>query len=202
MTISTTKRSRDQLVFSQLLLPLPLELAQVERLLRRLATEHDSYPVVLETVAEPGGIRHLIGVDATRIHAARHLITALIPGSALVGLGGAARPSVRSAGQITFSPGGLPLGWAAAEQVAQSLYTALAYRLRSDEAIVLQTILGRGIHPTITPTQIADPRPLSIWTALSRGSSPAASELRLRVRDRHAEHGMEATIRVLSLIHI
>ena len=196
MTTSTTNHSRNQLVFSRLLLPLPLELANVERLLRRLATERDSYPIVLETVAEPDGIHHLLGVAPTQVHAVRHLITSLIPDSAMIGLGGAARPSVRSAGRITFSPGGLPLGWAAAEQMAQSLYTALAYRLNSGEAIVLQTVLGRGIHPTITPTQISDPRPLSIWGALSRGTTPAVTELRLRVRDRHAEHGMEATIRV------
>jgi hypothetical protein len=72
-----------ELVFSGLHLPRPLELATAMRFLGRLASDRAAPRIVLEVRADPSGVRHLLGARATDVHALRHMLSDLIPGSVL-----------------------------------------------------------------------------------------------------------------------
>lgn len=202
MTISTTTTTSPTsldpsgLVFSRLILPLPLDPGLVTAFLRRLAAERHPHRVVLETVATPEGIAHLIGTEATRIRQVRRILTDLIPGIVMTGLDSLQRPALVSAGYVTFRPALLPLSPESGVAAARSLYSTLAARLHADEAITLQVVLGRGIHPAHTPTHLADPRPIGLWAALTMGTATAPTELRNHIRDRQADYGLTATLRI------
>lgn len=184
------------LVYSRLFLPTPLELSQAGQFLRRLAAERRPHRFVLETLATPGGILHLIGTEATHVHQLRRLLGDLIPGVVMAGLGSEQRIAPVSVGRITVKPAGLPLEASAAEQATRALYSAFSHRLHTGEAISLQVVLGHGIHPAHTPAKIADPRPLGIWQALTTGTTPAPTDLRSRIRDRQSDYGLQVSIRV------
>ncbi|MBT9605910.1 TraM recognition domain-containing protein [Microbacterium sp.] len=195
-TTPPTTTDLSGLVFSRLLLPTPLDTHNVEQFLRRIASDQVTHRLVLETIATKTGIMHLIGTAATRVHQTRRLLGDLIPGVIMTGTGGATRPTLSSAGHVIARPAGVPLDHHAITQVARALYSGLSHRLHDGEAIVLQVVLGHGIHPSQTPTKLTDPRPLGLWQALTTGTAHAPTELRTRIRDRQADYGLQATIRI------
>lgn len=190
--------TRDELVFSGLYLPRPLDPAMVMRFLARLASDRDAPRVVLEVRAEQTGTRHLLGCRDTDVHTLRHLLTDLVPASVLTTakhVHSQPRPTVEVAGRLRLHPPGLPLLSEAAEATTRALLSALSPPLKTGEAMAVQVVLGPRRAPRTVPANIPDPI-TSFAQALTWGERPATAETRHRVKERLSQGGFAATVRV------
>jgi hypothetical protein len=183
-------------VFSSLHLARPLDTDAVLALLTRLASDRDAPRLVLEVRADENGTKHLLGCAATAVHAVRHLLSDLIPGTVLVAPpAGVPRPAVDVAGHLTLTPSGLPLRVDCAEATSTAVLSALATGLHAGEHLVLQVVLGPRRAPRIVPQHAPDPT--TSWLQDLLGvAEPASSETRSRLRTRAGVGGFAATIRV------
>ena len=183
-------------IYSSLHLARPLDTDAVLALLTRLASDRDAPRVVLEVRASQTGTEHLLGCPPSAVHAMRHLLSDLIPGTVMVAASSAdPRPAVDVAGHLTLKPGGLPLRIDCAETTTTAVLSALATRLHIGECLVLQIVLGPRKAPRIVPQDAADPT--TSWLQTFRGASgSASSETRSRLKTRAGEGGFAATIRV------
>lgn len=189
---------RGDLVFSGLHLPRPLDVAVVGRFLARLASDRSAPRVVLEVRADEHGTRHLLGCRDTDVHALRHMLTDLIPGSVLTTPKqdqSEPRAGVEVAGRLRIHPPGLPLRSDTAEATTRALLSAMATPTRSGERLVVQVVLGPRRAPRIVPTNAPAPD-TSLLQLLTRGQRPASSETRNRMKERLSQGGFAATIRL------
>jgi hypothetical protein len=187
-----------ELVFSGLHLPRPLELATAMRFLSRLASDRAAPRVVLEIRADQDGVRHLLGCRATDVHALRHLLSDLIPGSLLTTPKQGQqppRPAVQEVGRLHVQPAGLPLRTDTAEATTRALLSAMATRLQAGEAIAVQIVLGPRHVPRVVPPNTPDPA-TTLAQVLTRGDRPASPDTRSRVKERLSQAGFATTIRV------
>lgn len=190
-------RKTQDLVFSGLHLPRPLELAAVKRLLARLASDRGAPRVVLEVRADGGHIRYLVGCRATDVHGLRRLLADLIPGTVLTTPQpdqGESRPTVEVAARLRIQPPGLPLLSDTAEATTWAVLSALAVPLRAGECLVVQIVLGPRHAPRLVPASAPAPG-TSLLSALAGGGRPASPEIRNRVKERLSQGGFAATIR-------
>lgn len=190
--------SHSALVFSGLHLPRPLDPGRVTQFLARLAADRDAPRVVIEVRANERGTRHLLGSRATDVHSLRRMLGDLVPGSVLTTpqQGDATpRSDVDTAGRLRIRPSGLPLLTDRAEATTHALLSALAARLHANEAMVLQLVLGPRHAPRIMPTRVTDPS-TSLVEALVGGDRPASPDTKGRIKERLAQGGFAATIRV------
>ncbi|KOX19134.1 type IV secretory system conjugative DNA transfer family protein [Nocardiopsis sp. NRRL B-16309] len=188
---------RPSLTFKALHLPRPLDVATVGTLLERVAAEPGLSPVVLEARADAAGVRHVIGGRASDLPRLRQLFEDLLPGAALVAPkagGSPLRPEMVAAARLRLRPSGIPLRSDAAEATTRALLSALAVRLGSDEAIAVQVVIGPRRSPRLVPSDMPDPQ-TSVWQLLTKGTRPADTELRSRLKERLGQVGLSATIR-------
>lgn len=190
--------STTELVFSGLHLPRPLEPATAMHFLARLASDRAAPRVVLELRADQQGVQHLLGCRATDVHTLRHLLTDLVPGCLLTTPKQGERlprPAVDEVGRLQVRPLSLPLRTDAAEATTRALLSAMATRLKADETMAMQIVLGPRRAPRIVPANTPDPETTLVQT-LTRGDRPASSETRRRVVERTSQAGFAATIRL------
>ncbi len=186
------------LVFSDLALPRPLEPGLVIEFLTRLAADRAAPRVVLEARTDENGIRHLLGCRAHDVHGLRRMLADLIPGSLLISpktTPGCPRPEVRAVGRLRVHPPGLSLRTGTSEASSRALLSALATRLKTGEAMVLQVVLGPRHAPQSVPSPTPDPSS-TLVQVLTRGQRPASGEVRTRIRERNEQAGFAATIRL------
>jgi hypothetical protein len=186
------------LVFSQLHLPRPLDPTAVLRFLERLASDRDEPRVILEARAGQTGTQHLLGCRASDVHPLRRLLGDLLPGTVLTGApsnGPDPRPAVDVARQLRLQSASLPLRADSAEATALALLSALAVRLHTGEALVLQVILGPRHAPRSIRNDAPDPDG-TLLEALTTGPRPANPDTRQRLKDRLSRSGFRATIRL------
>jgi len=190
--------STAELVFSGLHLSRPLALETVTRFLARLACDRAAPRVVLEVRADQGGVRHLLGCRPTDVHALRHLLSDLIPGSLLTTPQQGEqqpRPAMEEVGRLRVHPVGLPLRTDTAEATTRALLSALATRLHNDEAMAVQIVLGPRHAPRTVPANTPDPQS-TLVQLLTRGERPASAETRNRLKERQSQGGFAATVRL------
>lgn len=190
--------SSTKLVFSGLHLPRPLDPGVVTRFLARLASDRAAPRVVLEVRADEHGVRHLLGARATDVQALRHLLSDLIPGSLLTTTKQGQdqpRPLVEVAGRLRVHPAGLPLRTDTAEATTRALLSALATRLKTDEVMAVQVVLGPRRSPRVVPANSLDPH-ATLVQVLTRGDQLASTETRTRLKERLSQSGFAATIRL------
>jgi hypothetical protein len=190
--------SRTELVFSGLYLPRPLDPGVVMRFLSRLASDRDAPRVVLEVRADSQGVRHLLGARATDVHALRHMLGDLIPGSLLTTPKQGQhepRPPVEVVGRLRVHPAGLPLRSDTHEATTKALLSALATRLKTNESMAVQVVLGPRRAPRTVPVNALDPQS-TLVQVLTRGDQPASAETRNRLKERQSQSGFAATIRL------
>jgi hypothetical protein len=187
-----------ELVFSGLHLPRPLETEAVARFLGRLAADRAAPRVVLELRADPAGVRHLLGCRPIDVHGLRQLLGDLIPGSVLTTPTQGTqppRPSVKQVGHLRLRPAELPLRTDTHEATTRALLSAIATRLRTDETIVVQIVLGPRQAPRSVPAKIPPPD-AGLLRALIDGNHPASPETRTRIKERVSHGGFAAIIRL------
>ncbi len=189
---------RSALVFSELHLPRPLEVATAVRFLARLASDRSAPRVVLEVRADEDGTRQLLGCRATDVHPLRHMLGDLIPGSVLTTpKQGQAEPraAVEVAGRLRIHPPGLPLRTDTAEVTTRALLSTMATPMKPGERQVLQVVLGARHAPRMVAANTPDPG-TSLVQLLLWGDRPASAETRNRMKERLAQGGFAATIRL------
>lgn len=179
--------------FSRLYLPLPLGADIVTRLLSRLAQPDTPRPLAFETRADDEGIWYLAGTSPDKVQRLARLFGDQLPGSRTSS--DSNRAAVQSAGHVTIRSGGLPLNIGKLDDIVHAVHAALAGR-RDGEQVVLQLIIGRVHRPELVSPTVSDPTRTSLWTALTRGSSPAPAELRTRLRSRAEQPSLNVTIRI------
>lgn len=192
-----------QIVFSRLHLPRPLAPQQATQFLARLASDRAAPRVVFEARADRHGLRYLLGTRPHDVHSLRRILTDLIPGSLLLSptppasasTTGEARPDVEVAGRLAVRPPALSLHTDHAEATTKALLSALATKLRKDEQLVLQIVVGPRRAPRLVPAQAPDPS-TSLLQSIIGGQPAANSEMRSRIRVRAEQAGFALTIRL------
>ena len=171
--------SRDEMVWTRLHLPRPLEESRVLGLLLALASDRRSPNLVFELRANPSGVVHLLGTSVTAVQGVKRLLRDQLPHVAVQEA--PERPSVDEVGRMELRPRQVPLRIDNAEAVARALLSAAAVRLRHGECLVVQLVLGR--HRPPRPVSPSEPSPhQDWWTPLTSGVRMASSEERRALR--------------------
>lgn len=185
-------------VFSQLHLPRPLEPAQVDAMLLRLAADRAAPPLIFEVRAEHGQlIQHLVGTPAEHVVWVQRTLRDLLPGLDVDGLptaDGQRQPVQRSV-RLRIRPRAFALSIERPEVTSLSILSALDARLHKGERLVLQILLGRRVSPKHLPKELPDPtQPL--WQLVTHGQMSAGKPLRAQIDTRSGQHGFAAAIRI------
>ncbi len=185
----------DGWVFSQLQLPRPLEAAQVDAMLLRLAADRAAPPLIFEARAEHAAlVQHLVGTPATHVKWVQRTLRHLLPGLDIDGID-QPRLLVERSLKVRMRPRSFGLASDRAEIVSLSLLSALDARLGPDERVVMQIVLGPRVTPKHLPKEIPDPTQ-PWWQVVSQGEITAAKAVRDQIDTRVGQHGFAATIRI------
>ena len=185
---------RPALVYSTLHLPRPLEASTAIALLERLAADPHATRLVFELRSGPAGIDYLLGCRPTDVQWLRRLLRQLLPGSALTSLSTPRQP-VTSAAKLLIRPAGLALRSDTIEAACRAILAAANQHLATDEAIVLQVVVGPRSQPTHLRDSASDPR-ISLLDALLGVRRPAGREVRRQLTERSTAAGFHAIIRL------
>lgn len=191
-------RKQPAWVFSQLLLPRPLETEQVEAVLLRLAADRAAPPMVFEVRAEHGQeLRHLLGVPVDHVRWAQRTLRDLLPGLDLIGINDQIeiRTPVERAVRLRTRPHGLALATGRAELVTLSLLSALDARREPGEQLAVQLLVGPRRSPRHLPPDTPHPGQ-AWWQLLTIGQQPAPKPVRDQIDDRQGQHGFAMTLRI------
>lgn len=191
-------RRPHDLVFSRLFLPRPLEPELVAQFFTRMAAGHGAgrSTIILETRAASTGVVLLVGCAVEALSALTRQLSGFIPGTVATDLGDYRRRPVYTAKRLVTGNRGLPLNVAEPENVTRAIYTALARRLRPDETLALQLVLGGSRNPQHVPAKVIDPRGRSLVAVAMSGMPDAPAEVRADMRRHAAEYRVEATMRI------
>ncbi len=182
-------------VFSQLQLPRPLEVEQVDAMLLRLAADRAAPPLIFEARAERGAlIQHLVGVPAEHVKWVQRTLRHLMAGLDIDAIEQPRLPVERSV-RVRIRPRAFALATDRAEVISLSLLSALDARLGPGERIVVQTVLGPRKGPKHLPKDFPDPTQ-PWWQMISQGEISAAKPIRDQIDMRSGQHGFACTIRI------
>jgi hypothetical protein len=182
-------------VFSELHLPRPLEVEQVDSVLLRLATDRAAPPLIFEARGEHGQlIQLLVGTPVEHVVWVQRTLRHLLPGLDIDGMDQPRRPVQRSV-RVRVRPRSFALSTDRAEITSLSLLSALDARLESGERLVTQVVLGRRVAPKHLPKDIPDPTQ-PWWQLATQGQMSADKPLRDQIGTRSGQHGFATTIRI------
>ncbi len=192
---SRSKSSGSGWVFSQLHLPRPLGVDQVNAMLLRMAADRAAPPLVFEARSEHGQFtQHLLGTPAQHVIWVQRTLRHLLPELDIDGID-QPRLEVDRSVRIRIRPRAFALATERAEVTSLSLLSALYARLEAGERLVVQIMLGRRMAPKHLPKEIADPTQ-PWWQMLTMGEHPAGKAVREQVDTRSGQHGFAAIIRI------
>lgn len=198
MALPKRRRSTDPgsgWVFSQLHLPRPLEVEQVDAMLLRLAADRAAPPLVFEARAEHGQLtQHLVGTPAEHIVWVQRTLRHLLAGLDIDGMKSPRLPVQRSV-RIRLRPRAFALSTERAEITSLSMLSALDARLEEGERLVVQVVLGKRLTPKHLPREIPDPTQ-PWWQLVTQGEVSAAKPIREQIDTRSGQHGFAATMRI------
>jgi len=182
-------------VFSQLHLPRPLEVDQVDAMLLRLAADRAAPPIVFEARAEHGQlVQHLVGTPVEHVRWVQRTLRHLLPGLDIDRLEGERLPVERSV-RVRMRPRHFALSTRRAEITSLSLLSALDARLEDGERLIIQVMLGRRVSPKHLKKDIPDPTQ-PWWQVVAQGEISAAKPVRDQIDTRSGQHGFAAVIRI------
>ena len=182
-------------VFSQLHLPRPLEVDQVDAMLLRMAADRAAPTLVFEARSEHDQhTQHLVGTPAEHVVWLQRTLRHLLPEVDIDGID-QPRLAVDSSARVRIRPRSFALATKRAEVTSLSLLSALHARLDVGERLVVQVILGPRMAPKHLPKEIADPAQ-PWWQMLQSGERSASKAVRDQVDTRSGQHGFSAIIRI------
>jgi hypothetical protein len=182
-----------ELVQSQVHFPRPLDESGGFRLLAALASDRRAPDLVFELRAEPTGVSHLVGCDATTVQKLKRVIGDHMPGTVFEAAPG--RTPMHEVGALVLRPRGLLLRTDNAADVSLAILSAVGVHLRAGEAMAVQIVLGKRRPPT-TVTDNAPAPNASLWQTLTRGTQAASTEEVRQLRQRAEDTGFDAVVRV------
>jgi len=173
----------------------PLDPVRATSVLRGWAADQRSPQLVLEATAGRGGIEYLLGAPQPVLVEAGNSLTSALPGTSLtplptdrqpVGLVMRFKASTRHRALRSDDP----------EATVRSILGALC-RVRDDERLVLQLMLGsRRVPlaiPTHSPSSIVTPWYQTAWQG---NGGQVDSEKRTALRNKVSDHGFACTLRI------
>ncbi|WP_276969353.1 hypothetical protein, partial [Ferrimicrobium acidiphilum] len=182
-------------VFSQLHLPRPLEVDQVDAMLLRMAADRAAPPLVFEARSEHSQlIQHLVGTPAEHVIWVQRTLRHLLPELDIDGIN-QPRLAVNRSARLRIRPRAFALATERAEVTSLSLLSSLYARLEVGERLVIQIVLGPRVTPKHLPKEIADPTQLW-WQMVTIGERSAGKAVRDQVDTRSGQHGFSAMIRI------
>ncbi|WP_276938375.1 type IV secretory system conjugative DNA transfer family protein [Ferrimicrobium acidiphilum] len=182
-------------VFSQLHLPRPLEVNQVDTMLLRMAADRAAPPLVFEARSEHNQLtQHLVGTPAEHVVWVQRTLRHLLPELDIEGID-QPRLAVDRSARVRLRPRAFALAVERAEVTSLSLLSALSARLDVEERLVVQIVLGPRMTPKHLPKEIADPTQ-PWWQMLTIGQRPAGKPVRDQIDARSGQHGFAAVIRL------
>lgn len=185
----------DGWVFSQLHLPRPLTVDQVDAVLLRMSADRAAPPLVFEARAEHDRlVQHLVGTPAEHVKWAQRTLRHLLPGVDIDAISRPRLPVQRSV-RVRVRPRALALSTERAELTSLSLLSALDARLDAGGRLVVQVVLGRRVGPKHLPKEITDPTQ-PWWQLAAQGQLSADNPVRDQMDTRTGQHGFAATIRI------
>lgn len=175
--------------------PRPFDPGQALGLLRRLASDERSLPVVWEARASGGQVTWIAGAPTGHRIELTGLLEQLVPGTHVVA-DDPARRSVQAAGGLRATTWHRPLRVAETLATTWAVLTALAAASDSEE-LVLQVVLGPRRVPLAVPTN----SPASVvqpwWYAVWGGDGPRIDgEKREALRAKVSDHGFACAVRL------
>ena len=182
-------------VFSQLHLPRPLEVDQVDAMLLRMAADRAAPPLVFEARSEHSQlIQHLVGTPAEHVIWVQRTLRHLLPELDIDGIN-QPRLAVNRSARLRIRPRAFALATERAEVTSLSLLSSLYARLEVGERLVIQIVLGPRVTPKHLPKEIADPTQ-PWWQMVTIGERPADKAVRDQIDVRSGQHGFAAVIRI------
>jgi len=188
----------DQLIWRQLHLPRPLDVAGAVAVMRAWAADQRSPLVVLEARANQDGVHYLLGCSASARAAVERRLTTAIPAAQLTEPA-AQRVPVTAAGRLKLSTRHRALRTDNPEVAIRQILGALT-QVGKGELLVLQLVLG----PRRIPLAVSNHSPSSIvmpWyqVAWQGNGGTVDGEKRAALRDKVGDHGFAATVRLGAL---
>lgn len=198
------------LVFVRLYPPRPLTPDALEQLLRRLASDPTSAPVVLEARSTPEReasvgsattgevsthISYWLGTQPKHARWLRRTLHDLLPGIIIDNDPALDRAPMETAARLVIRPPGLALASDQPEAVSLALLSALHQQLAEGECLVLQVVIGPRRTPRHARQRLPDPAQ-PWWQLLGRGRLPAPASVVRQHGDRVSRPGMSTCIRV------
>ena len=187
----TTSR---ELIWQQVTWPTRLDNALALSLLHRLAADTSRQTVILEARCVEGEVTHLVGTGTRQAQEVAAVITSLVPGT-IVSPTATARSGVGRSTRMRIRPRKLLLDVTKPSRAARVLLGALTEARFSGEEAAIQIVLGHGTAPYSTAVRSSDPTQ-SLFEVLVFGARRASPEQAKRMRDKGAEAGFAATVRV------
>ena len=182
-----------ELVWQQVHWPLPLQPAHALGLLHHLASHALHERIVWEARGQNGQVSHFVGTAPEHAHLIGAAIRSLVPGAQLSKDSDERTPPPRVA-HVRIQPVAMRLASDRQATAVRALLAALSHARQSDEAVVLQAVLGRALAPRMT-AEVGDPT-RSWFEQLADASRSAPSEIARQIRDKRAEPGFDVAIRV------
>lgn len=182
------------LVWQQVDWPVPLDTSLALGLIRRFASDLHRHPVIWETRSSEGRVSHLLGTAAQQVSEVAELLSQLVPGASPGPLANQRARVARSA-RVRVKGHPLRLVTENAPQMARNLLAALAAARHTGESAVLQILLGRGTSAQPISGNPSDPTQ-SWFDLLARGTRKPSNYVAKSIRDKAAEPGFTAVIRV------
>lgn len=177
--------------------PRDVEAEQVVEAFRVLASS-GRCPVVIETVGRPNAVEHRLALPANQAAGLGSQLRALMPGLAITARG--ERPPIdpEHALELRITTRRRPVRTNDLAACSRAILTALS-ELAHDEQLVVQVALARSVAASVVPNEI--PGGSESWLGailLAPFAAPpkADAELRAALRQKHAEPGWRAVVRV------
>lgn len=182
-------------VWRQLHWPQPLDTGQALAALRNWAADQRSPRLVLEARSMGGVVAYLLGGRLPALLAAQRQLCTTVPGLRITEASGARSP-LAQVRRLRLSTRHRPLQSDQPETVARSVLGALS-QIRSDEALVLQLILGPRRVPLAVPNRSPSSLVMPWYRAAWIGTGGTVDgEQRTALRNKVSDHGFAATIRL------
>lgn len=190
-----TDRSPTDIIWGQVHWHRPLDPARCLEVVRRAAADGRSPRLIFEARATGSGISYAFGAPRAVFSEYRSIFQMLIPGTQISALE-ASKIDVVVGRQLKASTRHRQLRTDDVGAVTRSMLAALA-RVRKDEVLVLQLLLGPRRIPLAVPTKSPSSLVAPWWKTVMYGDGPAIDgEKRSALRQKVSDHGFACAVRI------